>query len=285
MTIGFIGQGFIGKNYANDFERRGLPVVRYALEEPYRRNKEKIEDCDIVFIAVPTPTTPDGFDDSIIRDVLPLIGKTGTAVIKSTTLPGTIKKLQEDFPDIFILHSPEFLAEKTAARDAAEPHRNIIGVPAMTQVYKEKARAVLALLPQAPYELVADSNETELIKYAGNVFLYFKLLYANLFYDMAKSLDADYEVVRAAVSADPRIGSSHLRVIDSSGHEGATAGRGAGGHCLIKDFAALRMMHEKLSPRDRSGITVLRALEEKNSELLRASGKDLELLREVYGTV
>ena len=56
--IGFIGQGFIGKNYADDFERRGFEVIRYALEEPYRANKEKIRECDIVFIAVPTPTTP-----------------------------------------------------------------------------------------------------------------------------------------------------------------------------------------------------------------------------------
>ena len=40
--IGFIGQGWIGKNYADDFERRGLEVVRYALEEPYVKNKDKI---------------------------------------------------------------------------------------------------------------------------------------------------------------------------------------------------------------------------------------------------
>jgi UDPglucose 6-dehydrogenase len=283
MTIGFIGQGFIGKNYADDFERRGFPVVRYALEEPYRTNKEKIALCDIVFVAVPTPTTPEGFDDRVIRGVLPLVGKGKSVVIKSTTLPGTVKSLQRDFPDIFVLHSPEFLAEKTAAYDAAHPKRNIVGIPDKNGTHEEKAREVLAVLPKAPYELVADSNETELIKYAGNVFLYFKLLYANLFYDMARSLGVDYEVVREAVGADPRIGYSHLQVIDSSGHSGATPGRGAGGHCLIKDFAALRMMHEKLSPQDVAGIALMRALEAKNSELLRASGKDVELLDAVYG--
>ena len=81
MTIGFIGQGFIGKNYADDFERRGFSVTRYSLEEPYRGNKEKIKECDIVFIAVPTPTTPEGFDDSILRGVLPLVKEGKTAVI------------------------------------------------------------------------------------------------------------------------------------------------------------------------------------------------------------
>ena len=50
--IGFIGQGYIGKNYADDFENRGFNVIRYALEEPHYKNDEHIEDCGIVFIAV-----------------------------------------------------------------------------------------------------------------------------------------------------------------------------------------------------------------------------------------
>jgi len=284
MTIGFIGQGFIGKNYADDFERRGYGVVRYALEPQYQNNKEKIKDCDIVFIAVPTPTTSAGFDASILRAVLPLIGTGKTAVIKSTTLPGTIKELQAAFPDIYVLHSPEFLAEKSAAYDAAHPQRNVVGVPEKTPEHEARAREVLSVLPQAPYELVADSTETELIKYAGNFFLYVKVLYGNLMYDMAQSLGVDYDVVRTAVGADPRIGPSHLRVVDTSGHKGAVSGRGAGGHCFIKDTAALRMQYESLNPTDTTGIALLRALEAKNGELLKASGKDLELLKAVYGT-
>ncbi len=51
MKLGFIGQGFVGKTYADYFEKRGFEVVRYAKEAPYEKNKEKIKDCDIVFIA------------------------------------------------------------------------------------------------------------------------------------------------------------------------------------------------------------------------------------------
>ena len=182
MQIGFIGQGFIGKNYADDFENRGLSVVRYAKEDPYAQNRARIAACDIVFIAVPTPTTPTGFDDSILRAVLPLVGTGKTAVIKSTVLPGTTKNLQEAFPDIFILNSPEFLTEKTAAYDAAHPNRNIVGIPKKDEEYEKRAQGVLSVLPKAAYELVADSSETELVKYAGNIFLYFKLMYANVFY-------------------------------------------------------------------------------------------------------
>ena len=57
-TIGFIGQGWIGKNYADDFEERGFEVVRYGLEPEFAENKDRIKDCDIVFVAVPTPTRP-----------------------------------------------------------------------------------------------------------------------------------------------------------------------------------------------------------------------------------
>ncbi|MEK7505357.1 MAG: hypothetical protein AAB597_00465, partial [Patescibacteria group bacterium] len=111
--IGFIGQGYIGKNYADDFERRGYRVVRYALEEPHRANKNSIRDCDIVFIAVPTPTTPHGFDVSALVRSLPLVGVGKIAVIKSTTLPGTIKRLQKKFRSLLIINSPEFLSEAT----------------------------------------------------------------------------------------------------------------------------------------------------------------------------
>src|SRR3990167_8140516 len=196
LLVGYVGQGFIGKNYANDMERRGFSVVRYALEEPYRANKEKIRDCDIVFIAVPTPTTPEKFDDSIVRAALSLVGKGKTAVIKSTLLPHTTASLQKDFPDIFVMHSPEFLREATAAYDASHPDRNIIGIPEDTPAFKERAKEVLRILPQAPFELVCSSLEAELVKYAGNSWLYVKVIYVNMLYDLVTALGGRYEVVR-----------------------------------------------------------------------------------------
>ena len=83
IKVGFIGQGWIGKNYALDFEERGFSVIRYGKEPEYIGNKNSIASCDIVFVAVPTPTTPDGFDYSIIEDVLSLVGKGKTVIIIS----------------------------------------------------------------------------------------------------------------------------------------------------------------------------------------------------------
>ncbi len=273
--IGFIGQGFVGKNYADDFEHRGFAVVRYAMEEPFRANKEKIRDCEIVFVAVPTPTTPNGFDFSTVRSVLSLVGKGKSAVIKSTVLPGTTETLQKAFPDIFIFHSPEFLTEATAAFDAAHPHRNIIGIPRQTAVYRKKAGEVMAILPRAPYQKVTGVREAELIKYGGNCWFYFKVIFMNLLYDLSRGLGADFEAVREGMAADPRIGTTHLKPV----HQG---GRGAGGHCFIKDFAAFSLIYQQFV-KDPIGQNLLAALAEKNNDLLVKSGKDHDLLQGVYG--
>lgn len=279
--IGFIGQGWIGKSYADDFEARGYTTVRFALEEPYIQNKEAIASCDIVFIAVPTPTTTAGFDDSIVRAVLPLIGEGKIAVIKSTLAPGTTEVLQVAFPGIVVLHSPEFLREKTAAEDAAHPVRNLIGIPNDTPAYQVAAKAVLAVLPPAPYARVMSARSAELTKYAGNVFLSLKVVYANMLYDLAGALNIQYEELEEALAADPRIGPSHLSPVSASGHT-EKVGRGAGGHCFIKDLEAFRRLYE--SAKDPAGSVVLDAVVKKNNTLLTASGKDLDLLEGVYGT-
>ncbi len=280
--IGFIGQGFIGRNYADDFSARGFEVVRYSLEPEYRDNRDKIAGCDIVFIAVPTPTTPAGFSDSIVREALSLVGSGKTAVIKSTIVPGTCAKLQDIYPDIFIFHSPEFLTEKNAAYDAAHPTRNIIGCPRDDAEYRRRAEEILAILPPSPLDMIVTAAEAELVKYAANGFLFLKLIYANIFYDLAGVLGADWEKVKAGFAADPRIGSSHLNPIQASDKQGVV-GRGAGGHCFIKDFATLSTLTSSLG-HDPDGVALLKAAEKKNIQLLNKSGKDIDILAGVYGS-
>ncbi|MGC9602317.1 MAG: hypothetical protein ABSE76_01060 [Minisyncoccia bacterium] len=285
MQIGFIGQGYIGKNYADDFEQRGYTVVRYSLEPQYAGNREAIAACDIVFIAVPTPTIPGkGGDDNLVRRVLLLIGEGKIVVIKSTVLPGTTESIQAEYPTKTVLHSPEFLVESTAAYDAAHPTRTIVGMPHDTPAHRDAAKLLVSILPKAPFELVCSSRESELIKYTSNCYLFTKVVFANVFYDIAQGFGADWEKVMAGVGADPRIGPSHLKVADASKHPGATIGRGAGGHCLPKDFAALRAAYEHLTSANQSNVALLRTLEQKNIELLKTSGKDLDLLAQIYGS-
>lgn len=273
--IGFIGQGWIGKNYANDFESRGFKVVRYSIEPEYIANRDEIKECDIVFICVPTPTTPGGFDLNIVENTIKLVGKGKIAVIKSTIMPGSTERIQSFNPDVFVMHSPEFLTEATAAYDAAHPQRNIIGIPVLNAEYKNKAQDVLSVLPDAPYQVICESKNAEIVKYGGNCWFYVKVVFMNLLYDVASNLGCNWQVIRDSMEADPRIGSTHLDPVHKSG-------RGAGGDCFVKDMATFIQLY-KYTVGDSRGMDVLLANEKKNLELMLSTNKDLHILREVYG--
>jgi len=275
MKIGFIGQGWIGKNYADDFENRGFNVVRYSLEVQHLQNRNEIPNCDIVFIAVPTPTNPDGFNANAVRDALTLVGQGKIAVIKSTLAPGTTETLQQEFSGVYVMHSPEFLVEKTAAHDAAHPNRNIVGIPKRTTDFIEKAKLVLSVLPESPYETIMNSRDAEFVKYAGNCYLFTKVVYMNMLYDLVENMGGDWSRIKEAPVHDPRIGESHTEPIHKSG-------RGAGGHCFIKDFEAFRNMYDKYTE-DATGSELMKTLAYKNIQLLVGTNKDIDLLEGVYG--
>lgn len=281
--VGFIGQGFVGKSYADDFEHRDYPVVRYSLEKEYVSNKDKIKTCDVVFIAVPTPTIPDRgtasggsvrLDSSILESVISLVGEGKTAVIRSTVLPGTTERIQRQHPLRVILHAPEFLSETTSPLEAHYPVMNIIGIPFDGAVPRERAAFVLTLLPQARYSFLMSSRESELMKYVHNVHGFMRVVFANVMYDLAEKIGADWSHLRSAMDADPMLSPYYNSPLHKKG-------RGAGGNCFIKDFAAFRAFYEKEC--SGTSIDVLRALEAKNIDLLRTTGKDIPLLEDVYG--
>jgi UDPglucose 6-dehydrogenase len=275
-TLGFIGQGWIGKNYADHYEERGFSVIRYSLEKEHIGNKDKIKECDIVFIAVPTPTTPKGFDDSRVREAVGLVGREKIAVIKSTIPPGTTRSISEEYPGVCILHVPEFLREAFARYDVDNPERLIIGIPEETGEYQKKSEEVINLGPRANYTKIVRAEEAEFIKYAHNTIGYTTVVFANLLYDLALAHGVEWSGIKEAILNNPWYSSKYLDPV----HKG---GRGAGGDCFIKDFATFRMRYEEKFPEDAEGIALLRAFEAKNNRLLRETQKDLDLLRGVYG--
>jgi UDPglucose 6-dehydrogenase len=280
LLIGFIGQGFIGKNMADDFVSRGYNVIRYDNEKNIA-NKDLISVCDFVFIAVPTPSTPRGFDDSIIKGVLKLVGDGKTAIIKSTIKVGTTEKFQKLYPKKYILHSPEFLTEKNATHDTKFPPRNVIGY---TKKSKLKAVEVMSLLPKAANNFIVNSREAELVKYMGNNFLFLKVIYANMVYNLARRKRVDYDTVANIVGCDSRIGQSHLKVNHQSGLSGK-AGRGAGGHCFIKDMSAFVEMFKEepnKSQEDKLVLKLLDSIVNLNNNLLISTKKDTDLLKGIY---
>ncbi len=274
--IGFIGQGYIGKNYADNFHERGFEVIRYSLEPHHAANKKLIKDCNIVFIAVPTPTTPEGSDVSIVRNALSLLGRGAIAVIKSTILPGTTASLQAKNKHIHVFHSPEFLTSATARQDADKPSRNVIGISIDTPENRQRAESILDILPVAPFRLVCSSTESEFIKYSGNTFYYAKVVYMNALYDFAQKLGLKWDTIKRTLAADPWIGPMHIEPIHKTG-------RGAGGHCLIKDYAAFANLFRDHLADHEHHIDLLRSIEESNLRLLRTTGKDQDIVERIYG--
>jgi UDPglucose 6-dehydrogenase len=173
------------------------------------------------------------------------------------------------------MHSPEFLTEKTAAFDAKNPERNIIGITDIDnqELYK-KAETVLSTLPKCPYSLVTKAQNAELIKYGGNNWFYFKVVFMNILYDLAQKSEADFDVVKEGMSFDSRIGKTHLDVV----HQG---GRGAGGHCFVKDFEAFIEMLKNYNLDDQ--IKTCEAVRNLNLDYLKKSNKNLDIIKETYG--
>lgn len=271
--IGLIGTGWVGSSYLRAFKSQGFNPICYSLEPEYKGNKDAIKECDVVFIAVPTPTISSGFDDTILRDVVKLVGNGKIAVIKSTVIPGTTDSIQAENPEIIVIHSPEFLSVLTADYDAKNPKRNIIGLPKMSSNYNDAASYLLKLLPPAPFTTICSAVEAEVIKYAHNCGGYLRVVFHNILYDVCKEMGGEWETIKNAISADPDNINSYLNPVHKNG-------RGAGGPCFIKDFSAFNKFYNSFG--DTLGSNFLTAVEQKNISLLKASGKDLNILSSIF---
>jgi UDPglucose 6-dehydrogenase len=250
--------GVVGEAVRHYFEvERDTPVIAY---DPYKRlgSVREIDAARLVFVCVPTPYRSGiGFDDSAISESLELLEGEKTVVVKSTVLPGSTESYQARFPQHTLLHNPEFLRERSALQDFLAPDRQLVGY---CDGGETAARAVLDLLPRAPYAAVVPASTTEMVKYATNAFLALKVIFANELYDLSEQLGIDYDGVREGLAADARIGPSHLSVLDG-GY------RGYGGKCLPKDTLALMDLAEDAG----APLHLLEAAHDVNRRLRAAS--------------
>lgn len=256
----------------------GVGMVGGALEEYLKKNKNidlfvydkgqergslvEVNKGEVVFICVPTPYKEEdgGFDLSYVEETCQKLEGSKVVVIKSTVLPGTTDYLQEKYSQHKFLFNPEFLVESKALETMERPDRQIMGY---TKESKDVAQSVMNILPDAPYKKLMPSKEAEMVKYFGNNFLSVKVIFGNQLFDICQKLKINYDVVREAVSNDPRIGPSHLEIF----HGGY---RGYGGKCLVKDTRALIQLAEK----NGIDLELLKKVEEINNELIKEQGID-----------
>ena len=248
MNIGIIGIGIVGGAIKHGFEKLGHSIIVHDI-----KLKTKIEDVintDIVFICVPTPSTPNGdCDTSVVESVVNELSNLeykGVVCIKSTVKPGTTKKLSEDFPTLNLSFVPEFLRERCAISDFIENHDLcVIGTDS-----KKTFDLIKKVHGKYPKNIVQLSvTESEFVKYFSNTYNAILITFANNFYEICKKMGVDYTNVKDAVVRRSHINDQYLDCNDNF--------RGYGGVCLPKDIKAISNLAEELGLKGKIFKTII----------------------------
>jgi UDPglucose 6-dehydrogenase len=151
--------------------------------------------------------------------------------------------------------NPEFLTQNNANYDFAHPYRTVIG--ALSKKVGERIEKLYqTIYPKNQPYYIMDVTSAELTKYMSNNMLASKVLIADEFYYLSKKVGANYDSVRKAVEADPRIG-THLRVPGPDGDVGF------GGACFPKDMIGILGLAKKL----KVDMSALSAVWQKNLKI------------------
>lgn len=271
MNIGVIGWGFVGRatgeGFATNPKNKVLGFDR--LKKCPNTLEKVIEESDFIFVCVPTPIFADysGMDMSIVEGVVDQIvtnssfansnasrnaSKDKILIIKSTSLPGTTKKMSKKYPGVNFAMNPEFLTQKNANADFLKPFRTVIGCENSDIGFRVQ-KLYETILPKGHKYIITDSTSAEVIKYMSNLVLASKVILGNEFYNLSKKVGANYLDVQKAVEADPRVG-SHL------GAPGPDGDMGFGGACFPKDTIGILGIAKKL----KVDMSVLQAVWDKN---------------------
>ncbi|HLJ77262.1 MAG TPA: nucleotide sugar dehydrogenase [Acidobacteriaceae bacterium] len=205
---------------------------------------EAIEATELSFVCVGTPSQANGnLDLHFIRRICEQIGQAlrgkhdrHTVVIRSTILPGTMRKVViptlEEFSgkvagqDFGVCNNPEFLREGSAVRDFRCPPKTVIG-----ELDKASGELLAGLFAALPAPLIrTDLYTAEMVKYVDNSWHALKIGFANEIGNICDSFEIDPQKVMDIFCQDQKlnISAAYLR-----------PGFAFGGSCLPKDLRAL----------------------------------------------
>lgn len=237
MNIGIIGCGIVGEACAKGFEHIDHKVVRHDLK--LNTDINILLDTEILFICVPTPSKINNSCDSsivesCINDLIK-INYQGSICIKSTVEPGTTKIFSKKY-NLDLSFVPEFLKERNAYDDFVNNHDLLaIGTNSESNI-----KLIIKAHGKLPKNIkILNSTEAEALKYFSNSFNALKIVFANNFYEICKSLNAEYSKILDAYMQRDISKEDYLQVKENL--------RGYGGQCLPKDVKALINLIEKLN--------------------------------------
>ncbi|MHC4170648.1 MAG: UDP-glucose dehydrogenase family protein [Planctomycetota bacterium] len=226
-----------------------IPIYEAGLTEMVTRNEKLgrlefttdfrygMDNCLIIFLAVGTPSAPDGSSDlsaiiSVANDIAENLNDYRIIATKSTVPVGTHKRIADIIraktdKQFDYVSNPEFLKEGAALEDFMSPDRIIIGTtnPAVREIMRQLYNPFMR---KSSRILFMDPVSAEMTKYAANTMLATRISFMNEISALCDKIGADVELVRQGLGSDSRIGSAFL-----------FPGVGFGGSCFPKDIRAL----------------------------------------------
>jgi UDPglucose 6-dehydrogenase len=240
LNIAIVGAGFVGAAVAHGFQDQNITLIDPKLGTSTVDLLGK--QFDAVFICVPTPMGSGGvINVSIVEQVLRELQDMETLlVLKSTVLPNIVDRLSKEYTNF--VYNPEFLTEARANYDFENPFLHVFGgnpeyCDRLETIYKEYS------ICKPCKVMKTTAMEASFIKYSINSYLMAKVVFWNQMKELIDLTGADYSVVQAGFTSDPRIGTSHSNVPDKvTGEPYCTS------NCFNKDVPAIvNMSDNKLS--------------------------------------
>ena len=245
-NISVIGLGFVGSSIVKSLKEKKCSVIGY---DKYK-DSDELEDClktTIMFLCLPTQFSKEinEYDKSVIEEVCEYLEKkkySGVLVLKSTVEPGTTEHLLSKFPNLNLIHNPEFLSAKTAYTDFHNQQHIVLGKPQKCEyIHLETLRNFYSEnYPDAEISLCS-SIESESMKLFVNCFYSVKIQFFNELYLLCEKQKCDYNKVKKLMLKNKWINPMHTNV---PGNDGILS---YGGYCFPKDTNALLNHMKKLN--------------------------------------
>lgn len=238
MKIGIIGKGTVGGAVFEGLQYLGHTMTFF--DPKYEGSVlADVLDTDVVFISVPTDQAANGdCDTSIVDRVVDELNAAhykGLVSIKSTVIPGTTDRLQQQYPALRMCMVPEFLRARSALADFVYNHDLLV----VGCYNREDADIIVELHGSFPQHVAKVTPvEAEIIKYFNNVHHAMSVTFANITYDVCGALGANYMNVYKAITRRECFNPAYLMANPNM--------RGYGGHCLPKDTSAWNNLIKRL---------------------------------------
>ena len=279
MKIGLIGAGRLGICLALLIEKAGFDVIASDVREDYVENlknkiiftnepqvqnylseseniefttdnQKVIDDSDIIFTLVQTPSLEDGsYDVSAVWKVVQNLQNSNTKgksfVVGCTTNPGDCDEFQKML-DMDVYYNPEFIAQGSIIKDLQHADMVLLGGNGKHLEALQELYYLIQYSFKPAHVHTMSTKAAEITKIAVNCFLTTKISYANMLGEVLSlsGLDDEIKTVLSAIGTDSRVGTKYLNF-----------GFGFGGPCFPRDNRAFAAHAQSVGVKHNIGYT------------------------------